>query len=249
MYHYPATYIDIYLTTAGVQRDDFSILFSLSGTTKVEHFVARSNELEQMRTTLSSDGSRRIVILHGLGGIGKTQLAIAYATRYLERYSAIFWLNAKHQDSLRSSFADIARQILREHPSAKLGTVETKGDADETVENVRAWLSLPNNTRWLMIFDNVDNPKVPGNTDPAAVDIRDFLPQAYQGSIVVTTRSSQLNIGHRLLLKKLDDIHDSLKILSDSSNRGELSGGRIVLYSEILRLDLINVRSGRYKAG
>jgi hypothetical protein len=42
---------------------------------------------------------------------------------------------------------------------------------DEVIDAVKVWLSLPNNTRWLMIYDNYDNPKLAGNTDPAAVDI------------------------------------------------------------------------------
>jgi ATP/maltotriose-dependent transcriptional regulator MalT len=55
--------------------------------------VARQTELTQIRNILCSDGSRRVAILHGLGGIGKTQLTVAYAKRYRHNYSAVFWLN------------------------------------------------------------------------------------------------------------------------------------------------------------
>ncbi|KAI3326685.1 heterokaryon incompatibility protein-domain-containing protein [Xylariaceae sp. AK1471] len=61
------------------RHNDFSITFSLSEVPEIQHFVAREGELAEMRRTLSSDGSRRVVVLHGLGGIGKTQLAITYA--------------------------------------------------------------------------------------------------------------------------------------------------------------------------
>jgi hypothetical protein len=173
-----------------------------------------------MHRTLSSDGSRRIVILHGLGGIGKTQLSVAYAKRYKDSYSAIFWLNIKDEDSLKQSFATVARQILREYPSAsRLSNVNTKENLDEAVDFVKAWLSRPNNTRWLMIYDNYDNPKLLGNTDPAAVDIRKFLPESYQGSIIITTRSSQVRIGHLIQIGKLGDVRDSLEILSNTSRR------------------------------
>jgi hypothetical protein len=87
------------------------------------------------------------------------------------------------------------------------------------IDAVKAWLSLSNNTRWLVIFDNYDNPKVPGNTDPAAVNIKKFLPESYQGSIIITTRSSQVDIGHSIQLKKLDKMNDSLEILSSMSKR------------------------------
>ena len=71
-----------------------------------------------MHRKLNGDGSRRAVVLYGLGGIGKTQLSVAYAKRHKDNYSAIFWVNIKDEDSLKQSFARIAKQILREHPSA-----------------------------------------------------------------------------------------------------------------------------------
>ena len=182
--------------------------------------MAREEELEGMHRELNGDGSRRTVVLHGLGGIGKTQLAIAYAKRYKDSYSAIFWLNIKDEDSLRQSFAKIAKQILRAHPSvSRLSSVDIKGDLDEVIDAIKAWLSLPNNTQWLMIYDNYDNPKFPGSTDPTAVDIRDFLPESYQGSIIITTRSSQIQIGYSIQVRKFENISDSLEILSHTSRQ------------------------------
>ena len=175
--------------------------------------------LTDIHKALSSDGSRRTVVLHGLGGIGKTQLAIAYAKQQKDSYSAIFWLNIKDLDSLKQSFDRVARQILREHPLAgRLSSVDMKGDLDEVIDAVKMWLSLPYNTRWLMIYDNYDNPKSANNTDPAAVDIRQFLPESYQGSVIITTRSSEVAIWHRIHVTKLENIQDSLKILSNTSN-------------------------------
>ncbi|KAH0565161.1 hypothetical protein GP486_001439 [Trichoglossum hirsutum] len=210
----------------GARYEDFSVAFSLSNVSEIEHFVAREDELAEMRETLSGDGSRRTVVLHGLGGIGKTQLAVAYAKRNKDNYSAIFWLNIKDEDSLKQSFANLAKQILREHPSAsRLSGVDIKGDFDEVVDAVKAWLSLPNNTRWLMVYDNYDNPKLSRNTDPAVLDIRKFLPESYQGSIIITTRSSQVKIGHPIRIKKLDGVRDSLEILSNASRREGLING------------------------
>jgi len=112
-----------------------------------------------MHRTLSGDGGRRTVVLHGLGGIGKTQLTVAYVKRHKDSYSAILWLNIKNEDALKQSFAKVARQILWEHPSAsRLSSVDMKENLDEVIDAVKAWLSLPNNTRWLMIYDNYDNP-------------------------------------------------------------------------------------------
>ena len=219
------------LMKIGFKREDFSVAFSLSNTSDVEQFVGRKTELVEMHKALNGDGSRRTVVLHGLGGIGKTQLSIAYAKQHKDSYSAIFWLNINDKDSLKQSFAKIARQILREHPSAsRLNSIDINQDLDEVVDAVKSWLSLPNNTRWLMIYDNYDNPKLPGITDPAATNIRDFLPEAYQGSVIVTTRSLQVRIGHLIQIQKLRDIRDSLKIISDVSRRKELMNGKSLYY-------------------
>jgi hypothetical protein len=211
----------------GFQREDFSVAFSLSDVFDIDHFVAREEELAEMHRKLNGDGSRRTVVLHGLGGIGKTQLAVAYAKRHKDSYSAILWLNIKDEDSLKQSFAKVAKHILREHPSASgLSSIDNKADLDEVIDAVKSWLSLPNNTRWLMIYDNYDNPKLSGNTDPAAVNIRDFLPESYQGSVIITTRSSRVNIGHPIRIGKLENIRDSLEILSNVSRRDGLIDGR-----------------------
>jgi hypothetical protein len=189
--------------------------------------VARKTELAEIHKALSGDGSRRVVVLHGLGGIGKTQLSAAYAKRHKDSYSAIFWLNIKDEDSLKQSFVKVAKQISREHFAAlRLSNVDTNENLDEIVDAVKAWLSLLNNTRWLMIYDNYDNPKLPGKTNPAAVDVRRYLPESYQGSIIITTRSSQLRIGQPIPIRKLGDVYDSVQILSNVSKREGLRSGK-----------------------
>jgi hypothetical protein len=207
------------LTRIGIKYENFSIPFSLSVVSDIEHFVAREDELREIHKALSGDGSRHAVVLYGLGGIGKTQLAITYAKRHKDNYSAIFWLNIKDEDSLKQSFANVAKQILRAYPSACwLSTVNIK-NLDHVIDAVKAWLGLPYNTRWLVIYDNYDNPKLVSNKDPAAVDITKFLPEVYQGSVLITTRSSEVEIGHLIQVIKLGDIRDSLKILLNASHR------------------------------
>ena len=56
----------------------------------MQNFVAREKELEEIHAALTGNSRRRTVILYGLGGIGKTQLAIVYARRHKDSYSAIF---------------------------------------------------------------------------------------------------------------------------------------------------------------
>jgi ATP/maltotriose-dependent transcriptional regulator MalT len=221
---------------ARIDTDEtFSVDFSLSEVPETEHFVSRREELTEIHKTLGGDGTRSTVILHGLGGIGKTQLAVTYAKRHKADYSAIFWLNSKDEDSLKQNFARVARRILQENPEAsRLSAVNEDSSLDKVVDAVKRWLDHPKNTRWLIVYDNYDNPKLRGNTDPTAVDIRRFLPEAYHGSIIITTRSSQVKLGHRIRVGKLEDVRDSLEILSHTSGRGSVVDGE--LYSQFWML-------------
>jgi hypothetical protein len=137
---------------------------------------------------------------------------------YRNSYSAIFWFNIQDECLLKQSFTKVVKRILRYHPSApKLSSNDLEGDLNDVVEPVNAWLSQIDNTRWLAIYDNYDNPKVSGNKDMTAVDIRKFLPDADQGSVIITTRSSQIRLGQCISLQKLEDVHESIEILSSMS--------------------------------
>ncbi|KAI1317973.1 hypothetical protein F5Y16DRAFT_414531 [Xylariaceae sp. FL0255] len=162
----------------GIQHEDFAVPFSLHGVPEIEHFVAREQELAEMRNALTSDGSRRVVVLH-------------------DNYSAIFWLNIKDEDSLRQSFAKMAHLIKRNHPSAsRISSINIQKELDETIEAVKAWLSLPNNSRWLLVYDNYDNP-----------NIQSHFPESHQGR----------------KMSKLRNLDDSLKILRTTSKRQNLT--------------------------
>ena len=64
-----------------------------------------------MHKALSEGTGRQAVTLHGLGGIGKTQLAIAYTKAHRDDYSAIFWLNIKDEVSVKQSYSRLAKRI------------------------------------------------------------------------------------------------------------------------------------------
>ena len=178
--------------------------------------MGRKLELADIQNALQGDECRRkVVCLHGLGGIGKTQLAIEFAKEHQHIYTAAFWLNGKDEDTLKKSFANIAKRL----PNTDLSSVSQEVDLDHIVEIVKKWLSIKGNTRWIMIFDNVDNPKLPDVKDPLAYDVRSYFPYADRGSILITTRSSRLNIGKRLSIQKIDDVQQSIEILTAASQR------------------------------
>jgi ATP/maltotriose-dependent transcriptional regulator MalT len=217
------------LTSTGVDFEQFAVGLNLTSFPEAAQFVAREKELSMMHELLQGHSSRSCVVLHGLGGIGKTQLAITYARQHKEKYTAIFWLNANDEDSLKLSFQGIAQQVLRHYPSTNmLSSIDQDKDLDQVISAVKAWLDSSRNTRWLIVYDNLDNPKAPNNPDSSAVDIRQFLPQSDHGSVIITTRSSRVRQGKRIHIQKLLDIRDSLEILSNMSGREDIENGMLV---------------------
>lgn len=153
------------------------------------------------------------------------QIAIAYAVRHREDFSAIFWFNIKDTDSAKQSFARAARRIATECPSSRLGGLDEEKDLEKVVQAVNRWLDQPKNTRWLMVFDNYDNPKLPRVTNPTVVDIRRFLPEAYHGSVLVATRLAAVKLGHQIPVQKLRNLAEGIKILSATSGRSIATEG------------------------
>ncbi|TGO06819.1 hypothetical protein BTUL_0472g00010 [Botrytis tulipae] len=233
----------------GVDFEQFAIGLNHASFPEATQFVAREKELSEMHKLLQDHSSRSCVTLHGFGGIGKTQLAITYARRHKEKYTAIFWLNANNEDSLKLSFRDIAQQVLRHHPSTTvLSTVDQDKDLDQVVSAVKGWLDSSQNTKWLMIYDNLDNPKTANNPDKLAVDIRQLLPRSDHGSIIITTQSSQVRQGMRIHVQKLLDIREGLEIVSNMSGRKDIENDpdAIALVKELDGLPLALSTAGVY---
>jgi len=208
-------------------RQPFAVKFRASEVSPIGHFVGRDQELDRIQKELQYDGSRKTVVMHGLGGMGKTQLALAYLQRHKDEYSAVLWVNSKDVVTLKQGYTAAARRIYHDHPSlVHLKAIDEGSDFDEAAEAVKRWLSSAGNDQWLVIYDNYNTPKLPGHDEPGTFDIRPFLPAANQGAILITTRSSQLNLGPLLAVKKLQSVKHSLEILSHASGRYRLSNGR-----------------------
>ncbi|USP82006.1 hypothetical protein yc1106_09280 [Curvularia clavata] len=214
---------EIHRSYKGVDFEQYAIKLNLASIPEAAQFVARERELLNMQELLYGHSSRSIIVIHGLGGIGKTQLAVEYVRRYQEKYTAVFWLNANDEDSLRLSFRAIAQLILKYHPStAVLRNIDLEGDLVQVVNAVKSWLGHRDNTSWLMIYDNYDNPRTSSYSDPSTVDLRQYLPGSDQGSVIITTRSANVTLGQRLHVQKLTGLEDGLKILSNTSRRGNI---------------------------
>ena len=173
--------------------------FRLTGLPITGNFVNRDQEMGSIeQSLLSSNGQdrRRIHVLHGLGGIGKTQLAIAYARKYKERYSAILWLNGNSRDTLVQSFAAFAKDIeIDGTRESTTSAIEHGQESWEKMNAVLRWLARDGNHRWLLIFDNVDRDHQAEMEDQQAYDIESFFPASDHGSVLITTRLPRLG-GH-----------------------------------------------------
>lgn len=167
--------------------------FTSEGVPLLNEFVDRASEMEGLERYLFSTRQRRrrkVVVLNGLGGIGKTQLSIEFARRHCLRFSAVFWLDGRSKDSLRRSLAAIASripkgQILESSRAHSPGSTE---ELDAAIKNVMDWLSIPDNASWLLILDNVDQDYRDPHAGPDAYDVRSYYPVADHGSILITTR-------------------------------------------------------------
>lgn len=138
-------------------------------------FTGRGGLLEELRNLLVGTSPAVIlpVVLHGLDGVGKTQLALEYTHRFKSDYDLIWWVEAEQADFISTSLALLARQL-------GLPTGDSVPDADwATREALRR--GEPFN-RWLLVFDNVVNPR---ELDPYLPD----LPSAGTGHIVITSRN------------------------------------------------------------
>lgn len=177
---------------------DFRIGFSLQGIPVVSRFVARDAEMNQLRQELlpasTNEVRRKIFVLHGLGGIGKSQLAVEFARKYQASYDAIFWIDGSTKEKVRRSIANLACRLPKDHVSERIKTYshEESSNIDEVVNEVLNWLSQPLNKKWLLIFDNVDREFSTSSRDLEAFDVKRFFPDADQGSILVTSRLASL---------------------------------------------------------
>lgn len=165
---------------------------------QVSHFVDRPAQIEEVERVLlprhQPNGRQLRYILRGLGGIGKTQLAVEFARRHHRRFSAVFWLDGRSEDSLKQSIASCASRIPQGQIAETSRAYAAGGsvDLDAAVRDVLGWLARPNNAAWLLIFDNVDREYCKNGSDAETYDVRRYFSGADHGSVLITTRLAKL---------------------------------------------------------
>lgn len=161
----------------------------------IPHRQAQSNEYRQ-----------QVVVLHGLGGIGKTQLAAEFARKHKAAFTSVFWLDGSSEDSLKQSIADCAGRIPEGQipETSRKYSSSAKGDLNAVIGDFMEWLSRTENKRWLIIFDNVDR-DYQQESDIDAYNVSNYIPEVDQGLILITTRLANLQqLGESLRLGTVD---------------------------------------------
>jgi tetratricopeptide (TPR) repeat protein len=150
-------------------------------------FTDREDILQQLHEFFAQDkaaSSKQPLVLSGLGGMGKTQIALEYAYRYREEYHVILWAKADSEEALTSELASFA--TLLNVPG------QHEQDQQYALAAVKRWLEA--HSGWLLILDNVEDLKT----------CLDYLPATIQGNILLTTRSQvSAGVAQRLDIDKL----------------------------------------------
>jgi hypothetical protein len=130
-------------------------------------FVGRDTALVELRDQLLAGRTAVTQALHGMGGLGKTQLAVEYAYRFSGAYELVWWIAAEQTELIATQLADLA--------------VET-GATEDTAEIQAAVSALYSDLRrrggWLLIFDNAEDPRA----------LKEWLPGG-PGHVLITSRN------------------------------------------------------------
>ena len=208
-----------YIPTKSTDRGPHYLLPSIATT----DFTGRKTVLDRIKELLEKPNPSRpiAVAIYGLGGVGKTQVALQLLDWYKGRYPdrSIFWLHAGNADLMRQSLTEIGLH------SGIVG----KDSFRQPLDLVREFLLNPSNGRWLAIIDNTDT--LDGVADlsgqqnanrqsqlPLRMMLAHYVPRCAHGQIFFTTRSKSIgekltNQGHVIEVGPMDnqDSHELLR--------------------------------------
>jgi NB-ARC domain len=138
-------------------------------------FFGRSAEVENVKNILDPQETTnhlRVLPIHGLGGVGKTQLVLHYANTSRKLYDVIIWIPSEPQIKLTQALSSFARRL-------GLPNAESIEDDYGSTQKIRDWLNTSGHS-FLLVFDNVDQAEI----------LDQIWPTSEKGSIVITTRST-----------------------------------------------------------
>jgi tetratricopeptide (TPR) repeat protein len=138
-------------------------------------FIGRDELLTHIQSQLQTGQATTLSqpqAITGLGGIGKTQIAVEYAYRFHQDYQVVLWARAESTEALTSSFITIATLLKLPEHEAQEQTI--------TVQAVKSWLQT--HSGWLLLLDNADDLGL----------VSAFLPPVLGGHLLLTTRAQAM---------------------------------------------------------
>ncbi|CAI7590894.1 unnamed protein product [Penicillium bialowiezense] len=149
-------------------------------------FVGRGKELDVLQQKLQTQKDLERLAIFGLGGVGKTQIAlqVAYWARQNMPSYSIFWISALS----KASFEQGCTQIV-----TKLG-VSKISDKEDAMEAVQRHLSLESAGPWLLIVDNADDMDLLFGSSDSSGGMSQYLPESELGITILTTRSREIAV-------------------------------------------------------
>ncbi|KKY18135.1 putative tpr domain protein [Phaeomoniella chlamydospora] len=191
---------------------------------RAAYFVSRDEQFKKLQQALdTNDATSRTAVLTGIGGCGKSQLALEFCelAESNETHHSILWIDASNPTATEQAFATIAGQIP--------GVPANVADIHQTAEAVLDYISR-SNLRWLLIFDNFDDP-----SQFQGDGIRDFWPRKRgHCSILITSRlpsASELTpqqTGIDLTRMTKDEALDLFNQNEDGTDQNHLENKQVV---------------------
>ncbi|KAJ7798552.1 hypothetical protein B0H14DRAFT_32821 [Mycena olivaceomarginata] len=193
-------------------------------------FQGRQDILAKMVEHFSRNiGERHVYVLHGLGGSGKTQIALKFleimGSKPSPRFTKLFFIDASSIQTLDTAFKNIAI-------SQKFG---------QTSEDALLWL-VKQVEEWMLLFDNADDTNI--NLFP-------FFPRCTHGNIIITSRNPQLAAHGPMSHSKVGDIDeadaiDLLLLTAAEEKTPETAAKASEIVKELSCLPLAIIQAGAY---
>lgn len=143
---------------------------------KTPHFIERPELLKKIHDLIEANEKKpKLITLCGLGGMGKSQIALDFCYQSKDLYQYIFWMEADAETTLQSSFIAVAEEL-------KLPNIANK-NPENVVCDVLKWFQ--DNSEWLLVFDNADDYSL---NSEFSCRLRDkYFPKSGRGVILITT--------------------------------------------------------------
>ncbi|KAM0795978.1 P-loop containing nucleoside triphosphate hydrolase protein [Usnea florida] len=152
-----------------------------------EDFVGRKEVLADLESRLCLPEKHCRVALVGLGGVGKTRVALQFARKFRKSTKiSVFWVYSRSFDRIKKAFEEIAKTV---------GISGYNAPGVDVLQLVMDWFEDESSGRWLLIIDNADDTELFYPRDASFIRLADMFPRSENGSILLTTRSSI--IGHK----------------------------------------------------